>query len=1113
MRSRYLLAAFLFSILAFGPGTSAWGQYTTGTLTGTVTDSTGAALPGVTVQLKNQDTSETRTYKTGAAGDYVFPALAPGKYNVTVTAPGFEQATTTVTASSSQTVPQDFSLKAGAESTTVVVDSSAAALNTTGAELQTTRSTEELSQLPTPNRSPSDLVTFVPGVTPVYSPGFGALVAVSGAQTGFLSPYGSRARASAASLDYTDITDWEFGGIALGTQPTVDMVSEFKVIAGPFPAEYGVEAANIVEVTKSGTNNLHGTAYDYIQNDYFNARDYFDTTGKPTPIKQNNYGASAGAPLWRNRTFLFAGFQKISTRGAGSTFTFPVPTASALAGATDPLALKLFQANVPLPSNAPAGASSANISETMTSPNDSYLYLIRGDHHFTANHSLAVRYLFSTGTAVLPYAGTINFLPGYGADFDTGAHSVNLTDTYLFGSNKVNELRVAYGRSQAEFNSQASANIPRIDFLNAYYSFGEAQFFPQGRLFNTYQVNDTFSWVHGRHSLKFGADVRYIQDNSSSTTSGGVRGTFAFTSLDSYLAGQPVAWSRVFGSTYEGYRMWLPGFFAQDEWKALPNLTINYGARYEIQGALNEVHGLISELDPNLQGVAVGEAGTGALGAFRTGNPGIAANYGNFSPRLGFVWNPESSKLLVRGGYGVYFDTQNFALLANTRFGPPLNYTVSLGSTQFTGGNSFDNIVNGVAPIETTTTAQLGSFGSLTNFGSITSVTRHLSNPYTQNYTLGLQYQLGGKTALSADYFGSLSRKLTDLGPINSVALPPAAPQTLAQEQACIGVPTAPGPCTLTSNGEYGPGNNRIDPRFDQVDMLAATGGSNYNALALQLKQHAFYGWEVQASYTYSKSLDDDSDYNLAQISNEESFPQGQSGAQHRFEYGPSDFDVTHRFLLTTVWSLPWYKTQSGLAGHLLGGWVFSTVTAYQTGVPATLYSGSRSGLPDPTTGAQISISDVNLDGNLVQTTGSDNTRASLNPGGKNFIFGNPSTIPAPQDRGVGGLAGDTNASNFKYVQTLVGNNGTLGRNTFRMNPLPQYDWSLSKSTRIVEGGFLGSGPLNFELRLDAFNVFNTPFLTATGYQTWNNLANSSFGLYNTAGSPRYLQIAGKINF
>jgi hypothetical protein len=1097
MRLRYLLAVLFLSLLAIGAAAPAWAQYTTGTITGTVTDSTGAVLPGVTVTLKSQSTNEARTYKTGPAGDYVFPALPPGTYQLTVAVPGFEQAAAVVTATTSATVPQNFALKPGAETTVVQVDASAAALNATGAELETTRSTEELNLLPTSSRSPSDLVTLVPGVTPMYTPDTrGALVAVSGAQTGLISAFGSRARATAASLDYTDITDWEFGGFALGTQPPVNMVSEFKVIAGAFPAEYGVEAANVVEVTKSGTNSLHGTAYDYIQNDYFNARSYFDTTGKPTPLKQNNYGASAGAPLWRDRTFLFAGFQKISTRGAGSTFTFPVPTNAALAGATDPLALQLIQQNVPVVSNAPAGADSANITETLTSPNDSYLYLIRGDHHFSDKHSLAVRYLYSKGTSVLSYPG-INFLPGFGADFDTGAHSVNITDTYLLGSNKVNELRVAYGRSYAEFNPQDATNTPRIDFLNAEYSFGEAQYFPQGRLFNAYQVNDTFSWIHGRHTLKFGADIRYIQDNSSSTTSGGVRGTFFFTDLNSYLSGQPASWSRVFGATYEGYRMWVPGFFAQDEWKALPNLTINYGARYEIQGAMNEVHNLTSEIDPSLQGTVIGAAGTGPLGAFRTGNPGIAGNYGNFSPRVGFTWNPLTSKLLVRGGYGIYFDTHNFALLANTRFGPPLNYTISL--SDFSGGNTFDNLFNGTAPIEASMNAQIGSFGSLTNFGSITSVTKHLDNPYTQNYSLGVQYQLGNKTVVSADYLGSISRKLTDLGPINSIAAPPAAPKTLAQEQACIGTTATPGPCTLAAADEYGAGNNRIDPRFDQVDMLAATGGSNYNALALQLKQNAFYGLSTQVSYTWSKSLDDDSDYNTAQVSNEESYPQGQGGALHNLEYGPSDYDITNRFTITTVWNLPWYKAQSGLAGHVLGGWIFSTLNSWQSGVPATIYSGSRFG-----------FTDVNLDGNLNQTTGSDNTRASVNPGGTGFKFGKPSTIPAADERGVDGAP---NTSNFKYVQPLIGNDGSIGRNTFRMNGLPTVDWSLSKHTRILEGGFLGSGPWDFELRADAFNIFNIPFLTATGYQTWNNLANPSFGQYNTAGTSRYLQVTAKINF
>lgn len=1101
MRSKFFLAILLIPILIFGFGFTVWAQYTTGTIAGTVTDSTGAALAGVTVTLKSQSTNETRTYTTSDTGAYTFPALTPGSYDLTLSSSGFEQIRAVVSATSSQTVTQNFSLKPGSASTTIEVDASASVLNTTGAELATTHSTAELKYLPSATRSPSDLATLEPAVTPMYTPNNrGALVAVSGAQTGLITAAGSRARATAVSLDYTDINDWEFGGFALGTQPTLDMVSEFKVISGPFQAEYGVQAANIVIVTKSGSNNLHGTAYDFIQNDAFNARDYFDTSGKPTVLKQHIYGLSAGGPVWRDHTFLFGGFQKISTRGAGSTFTFPVPTAQALAGATDPLALQLFQKYVPLPSSpSPSDPNSGNLTETMSSPADSHLYLIRGDHHFSDKHSLAVRYLFSKATSVLPYAGTINFLPGFGADFDTNAHSVNITDTYLFSSDKINELRIAYGRSNGQFNPQDTSGIPRISFANAYYSFGEAQFFPQGRLFNVYQVNDTFSWIRGRHTLKFGADVRYIQDNSSSTTGGGIRGTFTFASLSSYLAGQPSTWSRVFGATYEGYRMWLPGFFAQDEWKALPYLTINYGLRYEIQGAMNERKGLISELDTDLQGVPVGEAGTGPLGAFRTGNPGIAANYGNVSPRFGFSWNPGGGKTLVRGGYGIYFNTHNYALLANTRFGPPLNYTVSL--SQFTGGNTFDNIVNGTAPIVTATSAQVGSFGSLANFGSITSVTKHLDNPYIQNYSLGVQYQLGNKTVVAADYIGSVSRKLTNLLPINSIASGPTAPTSLAEEQACIGTTVNPGPCTMTASKEYGAGNVRIDSRFDQADQLSAVGSSNYNALVFQVKQAAVYGFEGQISYTYAKSLDDASDYNLAQISNEESFPQGQSVKARKLEYGPSNFDITHRFTLVTVWNLPYFKSQQGLVGRVLGGWVFSTLNTWQSGLPASLYSGARLG-----------FTDVNLDGNLIQTTGSDNTRASLNVGGVGFKLSKPgnSTIPAASTRGVNGT---TNSSNFRYVQPYVGSIGTLGRNTFRMNALPSMDWSLSKITNISEGGFLGSGPWNLELRADAFNIFNIPFLTATGYQKWNNVANSSFGLYNTAGATRKLQLTAKINF
>ena len=350
MNSKSWLAALVVPVLTLSFPGAARAQYTTGTISGTVADAGGATLAGVTVMIRSASTGETRTYTTGTTGEYVFPALPPDNYLLTLSAAGFEQLKAQVNATSSETVTENFSLKPGSASTTIEVNDTLSLVDTNDFALETTRPADDLTYLPSATRSPSDLVSLEPGVTPMYVPNDrGALVAVSGAQTGLISAFGARARATAASLDYTDINDWEFGGFALGAQPSLDMVAETKVITGAIPAEYGIESSNIVLVTKSGTNHLHGTAYDFVQNDAFNARDYFDTTGKPTPLKQNIYGLTAGAPLWRDHTFLFGGFQKISTRGAGTTFVFPVPTSAAIAGATDPLALQLFQANVPLP--------------------------------------------------------------------------------------------------------------------------------------------------------------------------------------------------------------------------------------------------------------------------------------------------------------------------------------------------------------------------------------------------------------------------------------------------------------------------------------------------------------------------------------------------------------------------------------------------------------------------------------------------------------------------------------------------------------------------------------------------------------------------------------------
>ena len=330
-------------------------QYTTGGVQGTIYDPAGAVVEGATVVLRNLSTNAERTLKTGRAGIYLFAALPPGTYEISVQAPGFGKSVARFGVTSSQTVTQNLHLALEGQRTTVTVQAGALAeLNTSNGQLGTTRDTVELNDLPT-GRTVTQLVTLEPGVQPMYNPRGGGLVKVSGAQTGPISANGARPESTNIELDFTDANDWEFGGFALGTEPAPDMLQEFKVLTSNVPAEYGIKSGSQIEmVTKSGTNDWHGDAYDFLQNSAFNARDYFDQTGRATPINQNNYGFAMGGPLVRNRTFLFGGWEQLKTRGGGFTDLAEVPTGLARSQATDPTIIQLIQKYLPEPNtNAP----------------------------------------------------------------------------------------------------------------------------------------------------------------------------------------------------------------------------------------------------------------------------------------------------------------------------------------------------------------------------------------------------------------------------------------------------------------------------------------------------------------------------------------------------------------------------------------------------------------------------------------------------------------------------------------------------------------------------------------------------------------------------------------
>jgi hypothetical protein len=387
------------------------------------------------------------------------------------------------------------------------------------------------------------------------------------------------------------------------------------------------------------------------------------------------------------------------------------------------------------------------------------------------------------------------------------------------------------------------------------------------------------------------------------------------------------------------------------------------------------------------------------------------------------------------------------------------------GSCQ-TSSNCFDNLVNGVAQIQSDTQAQLGTFGNLRNFGSINTVDPRLKNPYMQQYSLGLEYQLGRSYLFGLGYIGSKGTHLTRLVPINPVTHGPAPATTLADQ--AIRLPEFQA-AILKENG---PDNIRLDPRFNQVNLLGGGGSSTYHSLQATANKNFSHGLQFQASYTWSKSIDDASDFNTTIQANDNSFAQNTS--RLAAERAISNFDIPHRILLTSLWQIPFFRGRRGVTSKLLDGWGLESVNLWQSGVPATLLAGSYG-----------TISDLNLDGNLIPT-GSDNTRPNCDPAGTHFALG---TLP------VG------------FSQPLLGNNGTCPRNNVRMNSLPNFDWSFFKDTEIAEQGPWGSGPWKLQFRAEMYNIFNIPFLTAQG-DAWRTLTSKTFGQVNAAGIPRKIQLA-----
>src|SRR5947209_1085385 len=398
MSLRTRLAFFSLSIaMCLAIWEPAQAQYTTGTVTGLVKDPQGALTPAATVTLRSLATGATRTFVTTADGTYVFAGVASGRYVITAEAQGFAKSTATINVTTGQTATQDLALQMATVGQTMEITSELGVvptLNANDPQTGVSRSSLEVSDLPIQGRDYLTLASLEPGVQPTFSPRGGSLAITSGSQAGSIAVNGGRARETAYQLDYTDANDWEFGGRAKGRNLMPDANQEFSVLTSNFSDEYGVKSAGqIIAVTKSGTNQFHGAAGDFVQNVVWNARDYFDLCGKATISRSNNYSVAAGGPIIKNRAFIFGGYQGSKVRGAGFTSVALVPTQAARNTANDPVIINLMKQFLPLPTGATSDPNVGTFSSAFSSPTDTWQYVFKFDYRLTDSHSVSARYL------------------------------------------------------------------------------------------------------------------------------------------------------------------------------------------------------------------------------------------------------------------------------------------------------------------------------------------------------------------------------------------------------------------------------------------------------------------------------------------------------------------------------------------------------------------------------------------------------------------------------------------------------------------------------------------------------------------------------------------------
>ena len=1076
---KVFLPIALAALLAFGQ--------TTGEIRGIVADPSGAAIANAKVVVASRSTGESRTLETDAAGRFAAPLLAIGEYGIKVERAGFRSPTVRAEVRTGDIASARIVLEVGQVTETVTVSGAVTPLDAENAQIQGTIVGEKIQEIPV-QRNPNIFALTMPGVAPVSANN-------PFLSSGSFNSNGGRGRGNNITVDgitATDISATGTGGV-LGPLNFSEL-GEAKVITNNFSAEYGRNSSSqVIYTTKGGTNALHGELYEYLQNDRLNARSFFDTTGKTNTLRQNTYGYSVGGPVYipklldlRNKLFWRTSYEGFKQRGAGAARVAQVPTAAMIAQVTDPTAKELLD-RYKLPAATSEGPGVGRVQQSAPNAQDTYQFSVRSDYNITDSDRLWVRYGRYVSTQQSngnTFIGTN--LANFGAASTNAPQQATLAHTHTFGAAAVNEFYFGFGQVTPNFTIDSTVPLgPRVSFQDGLIaSFGQWEGLPQGREQRTYQFRDNVSVVRGRHNFKMG--LEHFALKGESTLDSSVRPVFNFSNWAAFASGTPATYTQNFGDSARAHRQSMQFAFFQDDWKVSRNLTLNLGVRLETVGGITEANGKLSNLNLDCRD-SMGVAGTGALGCLQV-VPRTFNRNSNWAPRFGFAYDlGGKGKTVVRGGYGIAYDFTFFNPITNQRFLAPFIVNGGItGPDNFTGENSFARIVAGTAKIQRDTTALTGKISpAALNFGNVSpALDSNLSNAQVQQFHLGIQHDFGG-FVVKAGYVATKGNYLPRTRMINLIANPPAPATSIADETARRAQFTA---AQGGATGNSALRSNRVDPRFNTVNFIDSSANSNFHSVQFEVQRRLSRDFLMMAAYTIGKSIDDNSDV-LGVLINDSA--NQQDPRNNRDNRAVSQFDLRQRVVITHVWQVPFFKGLANpVARQVLHGWSFAGITSFRGGFPVTFESGARLG-----------ISASTLTG-IINGPVRPNVTGAFNfnpvPAGS---AGSPSTLgrtDTPQRISA-------YAESLGLSQPLLGNFGTLGRNTHRLNGERNFDWNIYKDFFLTpEHG------VKLQFRTELYNVFNN-----TSFQDVNrNITSAAFGQYTTvAQNARLIQMALRLVF